>query len=181
MKATLASVNVKIADLGAAEKITKRVLSELSREVLEVVLLDDGTDTNKGTEDSRTINELINVLTPVNRRAAVLFFKHFAPFVIATNEQGEFVGFGKKSKKHWDDKVEEVKEFLADPHQNIWTWSDRNIEMEQKPFDVSKVTKTIESALKKAKKGDVIRAIMASGLTIEDMLEVLKPTEEEQE
>lgn len=180
MKATLASVNVKIADLGAAEKITKRVLSELSREVLEVVCLDDGTDKGMGTEDSRTINELIGVLTPVNRKAAILFFKHFAPFITATNEQGEWQSFGKKDKKNWADKLDAIREFLADPHQNIWTWADRNIEMEQKPYNVAKVTKEIEKALKKANKADVIRAIMAGGLEIADILEVMRPQEQEQ-
>lgn len=175
MKATIETIGLKINELAGAERITKALLSELSREVLTVVLLDEGKDTGKGTEDSRTINELIGVLTPVNRRAAIVFFKHFVPFIRVTDENGEFVSFGKKDKKAWETKLEEVKEFLADPHQNIWTWADRNIEVEAKPFDVKKVTKTIESALKKANKADVIRAIMAGGLTIEDMIEVLNP------
>lgn len=179
--ATIELVNGKIETLAANERITKALLSELSREVLEAVCIDEGKDTGKGTEDSRTINELINVLTPVNRKAAILFFKHMVPFVVATNEQGEFHAFGKKDKKNWDDKIEAVREFLADPHQNIWTWAERNIEVEQKPFDVKKVTKVIESALKKANKGDVIRAIMAGGLELADILEVIAPKEEEQE
>lgn len=173
MKATVETIGLKIADLGNAERITKALLSELSREVLEVVMLDEGKDTGKGTEDSRTINELINVLTPVNKRVAVIFFKHFAPFIAAVNEQGEFAGFGKKDKKNWESKLDDVKEFLADPHQNIWTWSDRNIEVEAKPYNVDKVTKEIEKALKKANKADVIRAIMAGGLELGDILEVL--------
>lgn len=186
MKATIETIGVKIATLADSERITKGLLSELSREVLTVVLLDSGKEVKEGeavtgTEDSRTINELINVLTPVNKKAAILFFQHFVPFVQATNEQGEFSSFGKKDKKAWEKKLELVNEFLDDPHNNLWTWADRNIEMAKKPYDVAKVTKEIEKALKKANKGDVIRAIMAGGLTIEDMLEVLKPEEEEQE
>ncbi len=176
--ATIEIINGKITLLAENERITKGLLSELSREVLELVLIDEGKDTGKGTEDSRTINELINVLTPVNKRAAIVFFKHFAPFISATNEQGEWTGFGKKDKKNWDDKVKQVKEFLADPHNNLWTWADRNIEVEAKPYNVAKVTKEIEKALKKANKADVIRAIMAGGLELADILEVMAPAEE---
>lgn len=180
---TIEIVNGKIARVAEAERITKPLLSELSREILEVVLINSGKEVAegeavKGTEDSRTINELLDVLTPVNKRACILFFKHFAPFMIATNEAGEFQSFGKKNKKAWEEKVKDVEDFLNDPHNNIWTWSDRNIEMEQKPFDVKKVTKVIESALKKANKGDVIRAIMAGGLELADILAVLEPEQE---
>lgn len=178
MKATLASVGEKIVTLGANERITKGLLSELSREVLEVVCLDDGTNTGKGTEDSRTINELLGVLTPVNKSHAKLFFKEFIPFVKVTDEQGVFVSFGKKDKRHWEDKCANIREFLADPHNNIWSWIDRNIaEPERKAYDVKKVTKEIEKALKKANKADVIRAIMAGGLEIADILEVMNPQE----
>lgn len=177
MKATIETIGVKIEELGKSERITKALLSELSREVLTVVLIDEGKDTGKGTEDSRTINELINVLTPVNKRAAIVFFKHFVPFTRVTDENGEFVSFGKKDKKTWEEKIELVKESLADPHFNLWTWADRNIEVEPKAYDVKKVTKAIETALKKANKADVIRAIMAGGLEIADILEVMNPQE----
>lgn len=181
MKATIETIGLKINELGNAERITKALLSELSREVLEVVLIDDGKDTGKGTEDSRTINELINVLTPVNKRAAIVFFKHFSPFVVATNEQGEFHAFGKKDKKNWEDKLEEVKEFLDDPHNNIWSWAERNIEVEQKPFDVKKVTKTIENSIKKAGMKATLEAVFAGGLTLENILEIMNPEEQGQE
>lgn len=181
MKATIETVGQKIVVLADSERITKALLSELSREVLEVVMLDEGKDTGKGTEDSRTINDLINVLTPVNKRAAIVFFKHFSPFVVATNEQGEFHAFGKKDKKNWGDKIEEVKEFLADPHNNIWSWAERNIEVEQKPFDVKKVTKTIENSIKKAGMKATLEAVFAGGLTLENILEIMNPQEEGQE
>jgi hypothetical protein len=42
MKATIETVGVKINELGNVEKITKGLLSELSREVLEVVCIDEG-------------------------------------------------------------------------------------------------------------------------------------------
>lgn len=185
MKATVETIGLKINELGNAERITKALLSELSREVLEVVMLDEGKDTGKGTEDSRTINELINVLTPVNKSHAKLFFKRFMPFAHVTDEEGVFQSFGKKDKKQWESKLDDVKEFLADPHQNIWTWIDRNVEPpEVKAYNVAKVTKEIEKALKKANKADVIRAIMAGGLELGDILEVLNadiPKEQEQE
>lgn len=187
MKATVESIGLKINELGNAERITKALLSELSREVLTVVLLDNGDDVKegeqaKGTEDSRTVNELLAVLTPVNKSHAKLFFKHFMPFAHVTDEEGVFQSFGKKDKKQWDAKIEKVKEFIEDPHQNIWTWIDRNVEPpEVKAYNVAKVTKEIEKALKKANKADVIRAIMAGGLELADILEVLRPEDAEQE
>lgn len=184
MKTNLNTISAKVNELGNAERITKGLLSELSREVLTVVLLDNGDDVKegeqaKGTEDSRILNELLAVLTPVNKKACTMFLQHFAPFHQAVNGQGEFESFGKKDKKQWEKKIELVKEFLDDPHNNLWTWADRNIEMAPKPYDVVKVTKEIEKALKKANKADVIRAIMAGGLEIADILEVMEPKEEQ--
>ena len=175
-------VNEKIVTLAANERITKALLSELSREVLELVLLDEGKDTGKGTEDSRTVNELLDALTPINKSNAKLFFKHFMPFAHVTDEEGAFVSFGKKNKKQWDDKVAEAKEWLEDPHNNLWVWVDRNVEPpETKAYNVAKVTKEIEKALKKAKREDVIRAIMAGGLELADILAVMEPQEEKAE
>lgn len=184
MKATIETIGLKINELGNAERITKALLSELSREVLEVVMLDEGKDTGKGTEDSRTINELINVLTPVNKRAAIVFFKHFMPFAHVTNEQGDFTGFGKKSKKHWEDKVKDVKEFLDDPHNNIWTWQRDNVEMEKapKPYNPAKITEEIAKALKKDIGADVIiKAVIAGGLGVNEILAIMQAEMEEEQ
>lgn len=184
MKATLATIGVKIANLADSERITKALLSELSREVLTVVLLDDGNEPKdgealKGTGDSRTINELIEALTPVNKKVAIEFFTAMVPFIVMSDENGEFLKFGGKDKKKWDDKVAAVSEWLSDPMNNIWSWAARHIDIVKKPYNVSDVTKAIEKALKKkASKADILQAVFSGGLTMEDILAIIEPKEQ---
>lgn len=183
MKATIETIGLKINALADSERITKALLSELSREVLAVVLLDDGNEGEvvKGTEDSRTINELIDALTPVNRKVAIEFFTAMVPFIVMSDENGEFLKFGGKDKKKWDDKVAAVSEWLSDPMNNIWSWAARHIEIVKKPYNVNDVTKAIEKALKKkASKADILQAVFSGGLTMEDILAIIEPKEEAQ-
>lgn len=164
MKTNIVAINEKIDRVEASEKILKADLADLSRDTLEYW---------KETGDVQPINRLMSVLTPVNQKTAMIFFKHFIPHVHVTNEAGEFEKFGKTDKKSFEEKSGLIREFLEDPHNTIWTWAARNIEVEQKPYDVTRVTKTIEQAIKKAGKGATIKAVLAAGLTLEDVLEVL--------
>ena len=61
--ANLATINTKIEALAQAEKVTKAVLSELSRELLDYVLVD-------GTHDIAAVNRTLAVLTPMNKQTA---------------------------------------------------------------------------------------------------------------
>ena len=63
--------NKRLGQLGKAESSVRAELNVLSRTVLEAV---------HATEQIGYVNQLMAVLTPVNRKAAIVFFKHFAGF-----------------------------------------------------------------------------------------------------
>lgn len=154
-----------ILRLQRCEAVTKEVLKDLSRTVLYA---------HHATEHVDYVNGLIQVLTPMNRKVAVLFFKAFGGFIYDDKNKR----FVKKSKKHYDQAHADAVEFLADPHNNIWTWAERHVEVEAKPFDIKKVTAFIENASKKAKENglnqlDVMRAVFAGGMTVEVLLQLL--------
>ena len=181
--AHIANINTKIDSIESAEKITKVVLSELSREILEYICID--TADGKASEDSQVANRLIGVLTPINKKIAIEFFRKILPFHVTRDEEGTFVSFGKKDKKAWEKKVDYIKEFLADPHQNIWTWADRNIELVAKPMDFAKLNQAMGQLIKKADKANlghnnIVRALLANGVTTDDILATLKAMADEQ-
>ena len=150
--------------LAGAEKITKDVLRDMSRSVLEA---------HHATEDVAYINQIIPVLTPINRKVAILFFKEFSGF----QWDDETKRFTKKSKKHYDAKHQLSMDFLADPHQNIWTWAERNVEVEKKPAPslLDKVEIFIHDVLPKAEKAgitqaEIITAIFKAGVKPEAVI-----------
>lgn len=152
--------------LAGAERITKETLKDISRTVLVA---------HHETQDIAYVNRIIGVLTPVNRKVAVLYFKAFTGF---TYEDGE-ASFGKKSKKHYDACKKASDEFLAEPHNNIWSWAERNIDVEQKPLDLSKITVFIKSAMKKAEaqgiaQSDVLKAVFAAGVEVDAIIACLE-------
>lgn len=112
----------RIGNLGKAEASVRAELNVLSRGVLEAV---------HATEQIGYVNQLLAVLTPVNRKAAVVFFKHFAGFHY--DEATRM--FTKKSKKRYEQAYKNAMEFLEDPNNNMFSWAERHIEVEQKPFD----------------------------------------------
>ena len=112
----------RIGNLAKAEASVRAELNVLSRGVLEAV---------HATEQIGYVNQLLAVLTPVNRKAAVVFFKHFAGF----HHDEESRMFTKKSKKRYEQAHKNAVEFLEDPNNNMFSWAERHIEVEQKPFD----------------------------------------------
>ena len=164
-----------IAEIAAAEKITKVKLSILSRDILGYVM---------ETDDIQSVNRLLEVLTPVNKRVAVLFFSHFLPWDAERTPEGAFVRFGKRSKgeKKLARSLKLIKEFLADVSNNIWTWADENVETDLKKKDFGGM---IQRAVAKALEGDektdtppldreaILAAIFAGGVSIEDMMEAI--------
>ena len=117
-----ASLKSGIAKLGKAEKSVREELNVLSRSVLEAI---------HATENIGYANQILAVLTPMNRKAAVVFFKHFTGFHY---DEGTKT-FTKKSKKRYDQAHQDTMAFLEDPLNNMFSWADRHIEVEQKPFD----------------------------------------------
>ena len=150
--------------LAGAEKITKEGLRDMSRSVLNA---------HHATEDVSFINQLIPVLTPVNRKVAILFFKEFSGFMW----DAETMRFVKKSKKNYDNAHAASMAFLEDPHNNIWTWAERNVEVEKKPQPsvLEKVETFIHDILPKADKAgltqaDILTAIFKGGIKPEAVI-----------
>ena len=79
----------KLGELAGAEKITKAVLLDLSRQVLAA---------HHETQDVGYINRLLVVLTPMNRKVANLYFSEFSGFNFSAKSEE----FGKKDKKNYE-------------------------------------------------------------------------------
>lgn len=129
--------NTRLGKLGKAEASVRSELNVLSRGVLEAV---------HATEQIGYVNQLLAVLTPVNRKAAVVFFKHFAGFHY--DETSRL--FTKKSKKRYEQAHKDAMAFLEDPNNNMFSWAERHIEVEQKPFDGQSFLKAQHKAFVRA-------------------------------
>jgi hypothetical protein len=162
--------NFSLARLTNAEKITKVELLALSRSTL--VALHQLEETHG---DIGYINRLVAVLSPVNRRVAIEYYKEFSGFRY-DDKKGVFTS---KDKKHYAEVKEQALTFLEDPLNNIWVWSDRNIDIEKPEFDYAMLTKGAKKLLDKAdkegfKQVEVLRAFMDNGVTLESLLELLE-------
>lgn len=178
--ANINKINALIEELGASERITKAHLSVLSRSILEYIMIDDGNQEGvvginaTGSEDSQVANRLLEILTPVNRKVTTLFFKHFMPFFF----DEETLLFKGKNKGQWPKKLLACRTFLADPHQNIWSWAERNVQHEVKPYSVETVVKTVKSLITKCKEAgigndEVVKAMLEGGITANEIVAVL--------
>lgn len=169
-----AGFEARVTALAGAEKLTKESLRDLSRDLLHATF---------ETEDIGYVNRTIDVLTPINRKVAVMFFSEFCGFFY---EATELLRFTKKDKKRYTDVKEKALKALDDPHFNMWTWAERNIELAPKPFDLKKVTQFAENALKKAKKENIdqvkiLEAFFAAGFEGAAIVAILEKLAEKQE
>jgi hypothetical protein len=166
-------------NLQGAEQTTKRELLSLSRDLLTAI---HGFKDEHLGGDIQFINQTLAVLTPVNRKVAVLFFKHFSGF----HYDDVLKSFSKKSAKRYADAKKDSEAFLADPNQNIWTWAEREIHVEQKPLDVKKITSYMEGVMKKAAgqnitRGQVLRAVFDAGFTAAEITALMETVVKEAE
>lgn len=154
---TFEQLTASIVELAAAERITKRVFGELSRDLLEYVL---------STEDVRPINSLLGVgedckfaLTAANWRIGCMYFQHFLPFTsnykdIVTKgitegrrDTATPLCFAKKSKKKVAKCTEAINLWLQDESNNIWTWQADNVQMGRPKNYADDIQKSIKKAL----------------------------------
>ena len=171
----LSAINAKIERLGNAERITKSLLAELSRDLLGYVMVD-------AMHDIAAVNRTINVLTPMNKKTAILFFSTFTSHKFNDTTQA----FGGKDKKQHDDKLAACVAFLSDESNTIWTWAEENVKLEPKPKDYfGQLTKLIERALADEAEGlqsvDIVNALLSAGIeqaTIELVLAEKRVTEQ---
>lgn len=159
--------NAAIAELAAAEKVTKAVLSSMSRDLLLALHAPEADGSPRG--DVTFINQLLAVLTPVNKRAAIAFFKEFSGFHFDARNPKTGEGtdlFTKKDRKAYAEAEKRAADRLEDPHFNIWTWADQHLKIEKK-YDIKSLTKAVEKALDQTD-GDqvaVLKAVFAAGIT----------------
>lgn len=159
------SFSAAIETLIASENVTKKELRTLSRTVLEAWHI---------TGNVAYANRLLKALTPINKKAAIVFFKHFSGYSF-DEALFEFTG---KSKKRYDKAHALAMEFLADPHQNIWTWAERNIEVSPKAFDLKDFGKYITRSLEKAAgvgltQADILKEVFKAGVNPECVIQVM--------
>ena len=167
-----ASFAANVEKLAASEKITKDLLRSMSRDVLEA---------HHATGDVAYINGIIAVLSPMNRKMCILFYKEFSGHLC--NEEGVF---GKKDKKRYDEAHKKSFDGLEDPHFNVFSWAERNVEVERKPFTLGKLQQQMGSLVKKAEQSkiphaEIIRALLANGIEIGEFMKVVEHMAEEQE
>jgi hypothetical protein len=163
--------NSSLALLKDSESVTRRELKALSRSLLEALHGKDG----QLYGDIQYVNALLLSLTPVNKKVAIKFFEHFAGFHYDEG-QGAFT---KKSKKRGAEAQEAAITFLQDPNNNIWSWAERHIQVEAKPFTDAKLTQYVENAIKKMA-GDqvrVLKAVFAAGITPDALIVAMQQTE----
>lgn len=164
-----------ISKLAKSEGTSKQLLGALSRDILA---LHSGDSDQR--HDVRVVNKLLSILSPVNKRAARLFFCEFLPYTF----DKEVDTFGKLQKKEAirDAKQAAMVEFLADPANDIWSWQKDNVKMEAKPVDYkAKLSKLAENAMNPEKGGlsqaDVLRSMFEAGITVDAVIELLTEME----
>lgn len=165
MKTTIEIINARIEKIAASERVTKVELSAISRELLAYVV---------DTGDIVPVNKLLNVLTPMNKQTAILFFTHFIAFKF-DQDSACFTG---KNKKQWDKSIEIIDAFLAIEENDIWSWAAENVKVEKKPVDFAKnISKWVGKALNDEENpldpAEVLSAVIDGGLSKEQMLDLL--------
>lgn len=167
--------NITLNALKESERITKDALRSLSRDLLlQLHTIED----NPRCGDIGFTNQVVAVLTPMNRKTMVLFMQEFSGFLYNEKEEQ----FTKKDKGAYADKFVKAGEFLEDPMNNIWSWAERNVKVEKKMFKLDTLTKDIKKALEAKNdegmlvydKADVIKAIMAGGLDVKAIVEIME-------
>ena len=166
----------------AAEKITKVELGHLSRELLVY------TPT---TFDIDIVNRLLGVLTPMNKKLAILFFKEFLPWEQEKDTEGNFQRFGKmfKSAGKVKKRTDAIEAFLKEEEANIWTWAEANVKVDKQKDYTGMISKAIKAALSGDEKTEspalspaaIVSAIFQGGVTIADLLDGCEVRERELE
>lgn len=172
---------VSIAKLKAAEKITKQVMSELSRDILAYVMEE---------RDVRPVNLLLSkadgqwALSPVNWRFACKYFHHFLPFTSNYDEVKDCINnggertalfFKKLSPKKLVGKAEEIAIWLADENNDIWKWSN-SVAIDPPATNwLNRITDTVTKASDKGGLSaiDIMAAVMAAGIDADVLIKAI--------
>lgn len=174
---TKATLIKTIASIAKSEANVKVKLAEISRDLLEYICI-------QGSNDIDTVNRLLNVLTPMNKKTCEMFFTHFLPFNF-DKDSGVFTDKMRGERK-LDKLTEQADTFLANDGNNIWTWAKDNVKVEAKAVDyLKKIEGDIKKALDPEKGGldqaEVLIAVMNGGLTPQAIIAVLEAMGNEQQ
>lgn len=168
-------IDKKIDALANSERVTKQTLAELSRELLVYVM---------NTQDIAMVNRLFTVLTPMNCKSAVIFFRHFLPWKMPENDT--VFGEKKKGKKLLANAQEAIDAFLVQDDNSIWTWlSEQGVEPKARPKNYAqKITSVISKALTDDQEGisqlDILTAIVNGGLSVDQIIDEIDKVQIEQ-
>lgn len=159
----------RIEKIANSEKVTKKELGELSRELVQYLVIENSNDIGM-------VNRLLGVLTPGHRRIAVQFFDHFLFFKL--NEDTRLFEGKMKGARKLDRYVNQASDFLSDDNNNIWTWQEAHLKIEKKPVDFAKRIKSdIAKALNAEENGlsqaEVMQAVLEGGVTLEAVLAIM--------
>lgn len=168
------SFNIAIKAIAESERITKDGLRWLSRDLLSQL---HETEDNPRNGDIGFVNQLLHVLTPMNRKTLVLFMQEFSGFKY-DEEQSIFT---KKIKSQYENTKAKAMEFLDDPLNNLWSWAERNVKVEKKAFKLDTLTKDIKKALDAEdedgkplyNKADILKAILAGGIDADALISLM--------
>ena len=162
-----------VTRLARVENMTRELLKNMSREVVNAV---------HETGDIGYINTTLAALTLMNRKTMVLFAQEFTGFVY--DEKAKT--FTQKGNKKVYARAKEAFDLaMQDPHFNIWTWAEKNVQVERKPLDLDKITQYMKGVLKKAEDEDVsqaaiLRAVLKGGIEFDTLIDVMKEMAEEE-
>lgn len=135
-----------------AEKVTKAELKVWCNNIVDAMHTYGQID---------YMNKLIAVLTPVNKKVVIEFFKTFAGY-----KMGENGLFESKDKKRYFEALKNWNESTQDPTFNVWTWAERNIEVTVKPFTTEDISKRMATIWKMAHEQNISNAdILRAALT----------------
>lgn len=173
----------KIDSLAKSERITKKVLGELSRELLIDYLNNDN--------NVQLINKLLGcnakgefVLTPFNWRLVCKYFRDFLPHKSNWDVVGPLVAkggkrtplvFEKKSSNRAKKIGVKLDQWLADESNNIWNYK-CEVVTHSVNYELA-VVNDVKKALDPEKGGlsvdQVLVAVFEGGVQVEDMLAII--------
>lgn len=165
-----AVIEGQITDLKNSEATTRKLLSLLSRELLEYVPADG---------DIGMVNRLLASVNHTTRNYCILFFSEFLEWNLGQNDAKEPVFTDKKTGKKVVAKIMAARlMFLAQASNDIWTWTKENTRGPQRKMDYAKrIANAVSAALNaddaeiKLTPMQVIAAIRDGGLSVHDIIE----------
>lgn len=156
--------DIAINTLANNEKTTKEIIRGLSRSILEAV---------HATENIGYANKFLSALSPVNRKVAVIYLRHFTGF---SYDDGQSM-FTTKSKKRYDKAAIETRVFLEDPLNNIWVWENINVKHEKKEPTIEGFTKYVTGFMNKTQgkfsQVEILQAVFSAGMNPDALIEAL--------